>query len=78
MRTRAVLVGALAALVAFAARAQQTNRYEDAFKSAAVVWHMKDLKDAAGKNTLKVVGAVTMGTRLTGKERADSLAAGFV
>ena len=40
------------------------------------VWHMRDLKDAAGKNALKVVGAVTLNVPLTGKDRAELLAAG--
>ena len=34
------------------------------FKSASTVWHLGNLQDAAGKNSLTAVGAVTVGKRL--------------
>lgn len=76
MRMRMALVGAFGVLCASGVRAQEAARYDRVFDSATAVWHMQDLKDAVGKNPLKVVGAVTMGERLTGKERVQSLAAG--
>ncbi len=76
MRKRVVLAGALLAFWASAANAQDAIRYESAFRDAVAVWHMRDLKDAAGKNALKVVGAVTLNIPLTGKDRAASLAGG--
>ncbi|MCW3098047.1 MAG: Beta-fructosidase, levanase/invertase [Chthonomonadaceae bacterium] len=76
MRKIAALAGLLITSFASAATAQDTIRYDNAFKDAVAVWHMTDLKDAAGKNELKVVGAVTLNTKLTGKDRTESLAAG--
>ena len=64
------------ALLSSTAWAQDTGRYNKTFQSALAVWHMKDLQDAGGMNKLKVIGAVTMGARLTGKDRAESLAVG--
>jgi fructan beta-fructosidase len=72
----AALAGLFLALFASTATAQTPIRYDNVFKSAVAVWHMKNLQDAAGKNELKVGGAVTLDTRLTGKERAASLAVG--
>jgi hypothetical protein len=46
------------------------------FKTAVAVWHMADLKDAVGKNGLAVVGNVTVGKRLEGKDLQESLACG--
>ena len=48
----------------------------DPFRDAVAVWHMNGLKDTAGKNELKVVGAVTTGVKLEGKELEESLASG--
>jgi fructan beta-fructosidase len=73
----AALAGLLFTLFTSAvATAQDTIRYNSAFQSAVAVWSMKDLRDTAGKNELKVTGAVTMGSRLMGKDRAASLAVG--
>ena len=77
LRKTAALLGLPIAVCASAAAAQQDSiRYDDVFKSAVAVWHMKDLKDAAGKNALEAVGSVTLNIPLTGRERAESLAAG--
>lgn len=46
------------------------------FKSASTVWHLGKLQDAAGKNSLTAVGAVTVGKRLEGRELQESLACG--
>jgi fructan beta-fructosidase len=71
-----IVTGLLLTVLASNAKAQVSGRYEEAFKSAVAVWHMRDVKDAAGKNALKVVGAVTLDSHLTGRERDASLAAG--
>ena len=49
---------------------------DDIFKTAVAVWHMADLKDAVGKNGLTVVGNVTVGKKLDGKDLEESLACG--
>ncbi len=46
------------------------------FKTAVAAWHLAGPTDVAGRNELKVVGAVTLGVRLEGKELQDSLASG--
>jgi len=46
------------------------------FVDAIATWHLADLKDATGKNDLQVVGAATVGSRLGGAERQDSLTRG--
>ena len=46
------------------------------FKDAVAVWHMADLKDAASKSDLTLVGNVTLGLKLGGAELQDSLAGG--
>src|ERR1017187_3751598 len=64
----------LAAASAFAAQTAQSPN--DIFKTAVAVWHMADLKDAVGKNGLTVVGNVTVGKKLEGKDLQESLAGG--
>ncbi|HEY3411421.1 MAG TPA: LamG-like jellyroll fold domain-containing protein [Armatimonadota bacterium] len=70
------LVLSLAIGIGTAARSAEPIQPIDVFQSAVAVWQMGGTKDAAGKNELKPVGAVTLGDRLTGKDRADSLATG--
>lgn len=76
MRKSILMMGLLLGMGGSVARAQKTEHHDPVFDSATVVWQMQDLKDAAGKNPLKIVGAVTLGDKLTGKDRAASLAAG--
>ena len=76
MLKSAVTAGLLLAFLTSLALAENSTRYDNAFQSAIAVWHMQDLRDAAGKNALKAVGAVTVGARLTGRDRDESLAAG--
>lgn len=73
---RIVAAGLLLALSGAAAPASDSVRYDTVFQSAVAVWHMKDLKDATGKNQLKIVGDVTMGATLMGKDRDRSLSTG--
>ena len=56
--------------------AEAQPAHDEVFKTAIAAWHMNGLKDAAGKNELKIVGAVTLGARLEGKELQESLASG--
>jgi len=49
---------------------------DEVFKTALVVWHMDGLKDLAGRNELRVVGAVSLGVRLQGEELRESLESG--
>jgi hypothetical protein len=49
---------------------------DEVFKTAVVVWHMDGLKDLAGRNELRVVGVVSLGVRLEGKELRESLESG--
>lgn len=56
--------------------AQSPSTCDEVFKSATAAWQMDGAKDVAGRNELKIVGTVTMGVRLEGKEFADSLASG--
>ena len=58
------------------ASAAEPPRGPDPFRDAVAVWHMNGLKDPAGKNELKVVGAVTTGVKLEGKELEESQASG--
>jgi len=76
MLKRAALWVLLTALSASAIQAQDLPRYDRVFKDAVAIWHMTDLKDPTGKNELKAVGAVTLNTPLTGKDREESLASG--
>ena len=46
------------------------------FHDAEAVWQMANLKDSAGKNGLAVVGNVTVGEKLQGKDWEESLACG--
>ena len=46
------------------------------FKNAVAVWQMGDLKDSAGKSDLALVGDVTVGKKLEGKDLEESLACG--
>jgi beta-fructofuranosidase len=46
------------------------------FKTAVAAWHFSDLKDSAGGNGLKLVGAASLGAKLTGDEYQDSLRRG--
>ena len=49
---------------------------DEIFKTAVAVWHLADLKDAVGRNGLTVVGNVTVGKKLDGKDLQKSLACG--
>ncbi len=64
----------LTAVTAWAA--QSTPATDDIFSTAVAAWHMADLKDAVGKNNLTVVGNVTVGKKLEGKDLQESLACG--
>ncbi|MCY3020698.1 MAG: family 43 glycosylhydrolase [Planctomycetota bacterium] len=46
------------------------------YKTAVAVWHLAGFKDSAGKNDLTLVGAVSVGTKLTGGEYQESLRRG--
>jgi fructan beta-fructosidase len=74
--THSRLVAGLLLTAATASPAPSTLSADDIFKTAVAVWHMADLKDAAGKNDLAVVGKVTVGKHLEGKDRQESLACG--
>lgn len=63
-----LLVSALAAAAA--------GPIGDPFASAVAAWQMGGPKDVAGRNELKPVGAVTLGVRLEGQDRQDSLDSG--
>ena len=76
MRKITALAGLFLTFFANAATAQEAFRYDKAFKDAVAVWHMRDLKDSAGKNALQSVGTIKMATPLTSKERRESLADG--
>lgn len=52
------------------------SRNDGPLQSAVALWQMDGPKDARGKNDVKVVGPVTLGRQLAGKEREESLAAG--
>ena len=56
--------------------AESAPSCDEAFKTAVAAWHMAGPKDAAGKNELKIVGAVTLGVQLEGKEFSDSQVSG--
>ena len=66
----------LAAASCCTARPRPAASPGDIFKTAVAVWHMGDLKDAVGKNGLSIVGNVTVGKKLEGKELRESLACG--
>ena len=68
-------VGVLLA-AASACAAEPAASPDDIFRTAVAAWHMVGLKDASGRNELRIVGAVTLGIRLEGKELRDSLASG--
>ena len=61
---------------ASASAVEASDAAGEVFKTAVAAWQMGGLKDANGKNELKIVGAVTLGVRLEGKELADSLQSG--
>jgi sucrose-6-phosphate hydrolase SacC (GH32 family) len=56
--------------------ADEPVRCDRVFADAIAAWHMGDLKDAAGKNPLKSVGAAAIAKRLEGAEYQESLATG--
>ncbi|MGO9204384.1 MAG: LamG-like jellyroll fold domain-containing protein [Limisphaerales bacterium] len=62
--------------LAFGAPAADSAPGDEVFKTAVAAWHMDGLKDVAGRNELRVVGAVSLGVKLEGKERRDSLESG--
>src|ERR1017187_4284894 len=70
------LVACLLLIAATACASQSGRSADDIFKTAVAVWHMADLQDAVGKNDLTVVGNVTVGKHLEGKDRQESLACG--
>ena len=71
-------VGLLLLLLATrpAGAAEAPPRTADVFKTAVAAWQFGDLKDAAGKNDLKVAGAVTVGSRLEGRDLQESQESG--
>ena len=74
--THSALVACLLLIAATACASQSGRSADDIFKTAVAVWHMADLKDAVGKNDLTVVGNVTVGKHLEGKDRQESLTCG--
>jgi len=66
----------LAALCRAAAGAPPADRVSPIFRDAVAAWQMDGLKDLAGRNELRAVGAVATGIALTGEDLARSLAAG--
>lgn len=61
---------------AHASAADTAPTPDGVFRTAVAAWQMADLKDAGGKNDLKVVGNVTFGRKLEGKELEESLGCG--
>lgn len=72
----ALLAGVLLVCSLLNVEALSARSDNSVFRSAAAVWHMKDLQDDVGRNGLKAIGAVAVGVPITGKERVDSLAIG--
>lgn len=70
------LIFSMLAAVAPAGAAEPPPPGAEVFKTAVAAWHLADLKDAAGKNPLGIVGAVTVGSRLEGRDLRDSRDAG--
>lgn len=66
----------LAGFTISAVHAPKRAKTDPALDSALAVWHMNGLADGSGKNRLTVVGRAAVGIRLSGHERAESLAAG--
>ncbi|MDB5301554.1 MAG: hypothetical protein JWO87_3217 [Phycisphaerales bacterium] len=64
----------LFAVSVHAAEAREAG--DDVFKTAVAAWHMGDLKDAAGKSDLEIVGAVEVGSKLEGRELKRALDSG--
>ena len=62
--------------VAPAGAAETPSRGDEVFRTAVAAWQMADLKDVAGKNGLKVVGPVTVGARLEGRDLQESRESG--
>jgi fructan beta-fructosidase len=74
--TQSKLAAGLLLIATTACMAQSAPSAEDILTSAVAVWHMADLKDAVGKNHLTMVGNVTVGKKLEGKDLQESLACG--
>jgi fructan beta-fructosidase len=74
--TQSRLAAGLLLIATTACKAQSAPSAEDIFTTAVAVWHMTDLKDAVGKNDLTMVGNVTVGRKLEGKDLQESLACG--
>jgi hypothetical protein len=76
--TLAQVVGASLCSVslAFGGPAADSAPGDEVFKTAVAAWHMDGLKDMAGRNKLRVVGAVSLGVKLEGKDLRDSIESG--
>ncbi len=76
LKTLSASAVGLSLAAASACAAEPAPSPDDIFKTAVAVWHMADLKDAVGRNSLTVVGNVTVGKKLEGKDLQESLACG--
>ena len=66
----------LIALAVQSAHAEAKPAVPDPFSDAVAAWNMAGPRDLSGKNELKIVGDVTLGVKLDGKDLQDSLASG--
>jgi sucrose-6-phosphate hydrolase SacC (GH32 family) len=72
---RSTLAVVLTLLAAAPARRDEPAT-DPVFRTAVAAWHFGDLRDARGRNELRVVGAAAVGHRLEGRDFFDSLARG--
>jgi sucrose-6-phosphate hydrolase SacC (GH32 family) len=72
---RSTLAVVLTLLAAAPARPDESTT-DPVFRTAVAAWHFGDLRDARGRNELRVVGAATVGQRLEGRDFFDSIARG--
>jgi fructan beta-fructosidase len=73
MSVSCLLIAATLACAAEGTATQRAVSPKDAFKTAVAVWNMEVPHDLARKNDLAVVGNVTMGKELAGKDLQESL-----
>ena len=71
-------IGSAVCLVAraFGGDAASSPPAGEVFKTAVAAWQMDGLKDMAGRNELRAVGAVSLGVKLDGRQLQDSLESG--
>jgi sucrose-6-phosphate hydrolase SacC (GH32 family) len=73
---RAIAASACLVAQAFGGDATVSPPAVGVFKTAVAAWQMDGLKDVAGRNELRAVGAVSLGVRLEDRELRDSLESG--